>query len=573
MEIKKVSPYLKKKPWRRLINPDVEVRPMVDTQYYDIPTSEPPGLHYQYLGNAELLNESTEGARVINSNMFSTRPIYELVTRKIKVDDGEGNMIEKEVKEEVIVGYDRVENVRSGLGEMIIKQKASHLGKCGIETADELGKDHEAYDNWLAWKEVSGVDAELPSMIYHAGKCGDSAIYVYQHGKTIRNTLFSFILGDILFDHKDDKGSPMRVRLYKLNGRDAADFYMTDYIETYVCGDVTDETEENSVLQSWWSVVKGWFRNISLKKTEDGWTRISRSRSQLDAFTCQVAYLRFDDSFIGHAIQNIEAYDRALSYTSDKMRSTAFSKILVKATKIKNLPPLSSGEEVIGIDGDVESLKASDVKHVTPPDISNIATINLKNISDAIMQSTMSIDLQPEILKSGADSSQTLKLLLRREIQWCHVMWPQLRPVAQEIVEILKGLVGKIEGDIERYGNLRISVWNTPWLPQDEDALAERINKYIYNGTMSAESGRHESGMRYTNDAVQIAKEQEEKIFRETYIKLKAEAQARKDFGMDETANDVVVDNVEENPSKKEASPKIDNNAPYKGMADNKVNK
>lgn len=568
MEIKKVTPYLKKKPWRRLINPDVEVRPMVDTQFYDIPTSDPSGLHYQYLGNAELLNESTEGARVINSNMYSTRPIYELVTRKIKVDDGEGNMIDKEVKEEVIVGYDRIENVRSGIGEMIIKQKASHLGKNGIETADELGKDHDAYDNWRAWKDISGVDADLPALIYHAGKSGDAALYLYQQGKSIQCTLFAPELGDMLFDHKDDRGYPMRVRLYKLNGRDAADFYMTDYIETYVRGDVTDETEENSVVQSWWAVVKGWFRNISLKKTEDGWTRISRSRSQLDDFTCQVAYLRFNDIFIGPAMQNIEAYDRALSYTSDKMRSTAFSKLLVKATKIKNLPPLSSGEEVIGIDGDVESLKASDVRHVAPPDISNIATINLKNIFDAIMQSTMSIDLQPEILKSGADSSQTLKLLLRRELQWCHVMWSQVRPVAQHIVEILKGLVGKIEGDIERYGNLRISVWNTPWLPQDEDALADRVTKLLYAGVISKENARHELNLQYTDDKRLVDTEQEEELYRKTFIPKKAEADAQKQFGLVETANDVVVDEVDDNPDKKEKSPKVDNNADRKDIAE-----
>ena len=65
-----------------------------------------------------------------------------------------------------------------------------------------------------------------------------------------------------------------------------------------------------------------------------------------------------------------------------------------------------------------------------------------------------------------------------------------------------------------------------------------------------------------SDGAKTIAKEQEEKIYRETYIKLKAEAQARKDFGLDNTANDVVVDKVEDNPDKVEKSPKVDNNAP-----------
>lgn len=572
MEITRIQPLLRKKPWRRVINPDVEMHPMSDTQYYDIPTIEPIGVHCQYLGNAELLNESTEGARVINSNMYSTRPIYEIVEREIEVDDGNGGKEKKKIKEEVIVGYDRIENVRSGLGEMIAKQKASHLGQNGIEIADEGGKDHEGFDTFRSWKDVSGIDSAWVEALYHAGTCGDAALYIYQHGKSIEYSILAFALGDVLFPNKDDKGNDMLVRMYQLNGRTAVDIFMTDYIETWALGDIDDADKEKvNGAKSWWKVVKGWFRNISIKKSEDGWTRISRSRSQLDDYTCQVAYLRFNDIFIGPAMQNIEAFDRALSYTSDKMRSTAFSKLLVKATKIKNLPPLSSGEEVIGIDGDVESLKASDVKHVAPPDISNIATINLKNIFDAIMQTTMSIDLQPEILKSGADSSNTLKLLLRREIQWCHVMWPQVRPVAMKIIDILKKLVGKIEGDIERYDNLKISVWNTPWMPQDEAAQIDNVTKLVYAGVLSKENARHELRLQYTDDVRLVDKEQDDELYRKTYIPKKAEADAQKQFGLVETANDVIVDKEDDdNPDKKEKSPKVDNNASRRDIAEGK---
>ena len=55
---------------------------------------------------------------------------------------------------------------------------------------------------------------------------------------------------------------------------------------------------------------------------------------------------------------------------------------------------------------------------------------------------------------------------------------------------------------------------------------------------------------------------QEKKIYRETYIKLKAEAQARKDFGIEDTAQDVIVDKTTktEDPNK----PAVDNNAPNK---------
>lgn len=571
MEITRIQPLISsKKPWRRIVNPDVELRPMADTQYYDIPGSEPMGIHCQYLGNAELLNETTEGARMINSNMYSTRPIYELVEREIETIGADGKLEKKKVKEEVIVGYDRIENVRSGLGEMVTTQKASHLGRNGIEIADESGNDHKGFDTLRAWKDTIGIDTAWVDLIYKGGKCGDAAVYLYRRGKEIEYTIFSFCQGDILFPGKDDRGNFMLTRLYQLNGRSAVDVFMTDYIETWVQGDINDENEDKvRGFKTWWETVRGWFRNISYRRSEDGWTRISRTRTQCDDYTCPIAYLRFEDIFIGPAMQNLEAYDRALSYTSDKMRSTAFSKLLVKATKIKNLPPLSSGEEVIGIDGDVESLKASDVRHVTPPDISNIATINLKNIRDAIMETTMSIDLQPEILKSGADSSNTLKLLLRREIQWCHVMWPQVRPVAQKIITILKGLVGEIEGDVERYGKLRISVWNTPWMPQDETAQIDNATKLVYAGVLSKENARHELGLQYTDDVELVNKEQEEELYMKTYVPKKAEAEAQRRFGLVETANDIVVDDIgDENPDRADKKPKIDNNADRRDIAE-----
>ena len=235
-------------------------------------------------------------------------------------------------------------------------------------------------------------------------------------------------------------------------------------------------------------------------------------------------------------MQNINALDRGMSYVSDKVRSTAFSKLMVKAMKIKEMPPLSSGEEVIGIEGDADSLKASDVKYVTPADLSNIAPINIKNIKDSIMESTMSVDLPPEILKSGADSSQTLKILLRREQQWCHIMWPKAYKTARHIVSVMKAMTDKIEKGGGRYTRLRTSIWNTPWIPLDEDALADRMCKLSYAGFVSQKNGRREMNFQYIDDEEQIAREQEAKIFREEYIKLKAQAKAKADFGIDATS-------------------------------------
>lgn len=573
MEIKRISPLLKKKPWKRLVTPDADVPPPTCADYYEIPVLEPDGLRYQYLTEYDLLNESCEGAHLINSKYMSRRPIYEVQTRTIEMpmtdaqgnpvlnDDGSQKTEPKEIKEWIITDYEDIETVRSGLPELIIKQKTSHLAKNGIEIANE-GSEHKMFDTFRAWKDISGIDAGWMQAIYGCGKGGDALIYQYVHNDTIEYTVFCTLFGDQIFPNKDDKGNDMNVRRYLLNGREAVDIFMDDYIETYVRGDISDENDNG--IQSWWSVVKGWFKNISRKKTEDGWTRISQIPSQLGKGICQAVYIRFDDTPIGPAMQNINAWERGASYVSDKMRSTAFSKLFLKSSKIKNLPPLSSGEEVIGVENaDADILKASEAKYLVPPDISNLAEINLKAITEAIMQSTMSIDLQPEILKSGADSSQTLKLLLRREIQWAHVTWPQVRPAAKKIIEVLKALVAKIEGNGD-FTKLKVSVWNTPWMPQDEDAMANRVQQLTFASILSEKSAREELNLQYTDEEAQIRKEQEEKLYRETYIKMKAEAQARKDFGLEATAEDIVVDKTDNPTQTKIDTEKPDNRFPNK---------
>lgn len=573
MEITRIEPLISnKKPWRRLVNKDTKPAPMINANYYDNNSDNNNGLNYQRLGNAELLIESTEGAHLINSDTFVLRPIFETIEKQIEVIGEDGIVQKKTVKEEVIVGFDKVETVRSGLPEMIISQHCSHLGKNGIEIADEWGKDHDGYDNFRAWKDISGVDVGWIDLLYAAGKCGDAAMYIYQHGKNdIEYKIFSFLEGSILFPHKDEKGNDFLVRKYMLGGRDMVDIITADEKSTWVRGDITKEDSADSLLVSWFARYVGWFRNYDPKKvktTTDGWTRVDYSESQLGNDTPQFVYLRLPDTFIGVAMQNIDAYDRCLSYVSDKMRSTAFAKFFVKALKLKNLPPLSSGEEVIAVEGDAESLKASEAGYLTPPNISDIATINLKNIRDAIMESCMSIDLQPEILKSGADSSQTLKLLLRREIQWCHIMWPKVRPAAKQIINILKELVGKIEGEGERYSKLRISVWNTPWLPQDESAQIANVEKLVYAGILSRENARHELNLQYTDDVTLTEEEQKKDLYNKTFIPKQAEADAIKEFGLGNTANEVIDVKEEENPGEEANKPKVDNRAARKDIAD-----
>lgn len=578
MEIRRIEPLLRKKPWRRLLDNDVMAPPMTNADYYIIPEDD-YGLNYQYLSNEDLMKESIETAHAINSNLYSSRPVWDVIEKEVEYINDEGVVEKKTVMEEVIVGYDRVETVRTGDPEMILKQKASHLGRNGIEIADEDGSDREAFDTLCSYMDSAGITNMWVSLLYAAGKCGDAAAFIYRSGvgKDIEYEVFSPEEGNRFFPNKDEKGRDVLVRMYELNGMTAVDIHTTEEISTWVRGEIDEKNfdlpaapalESPSGVKSWWQTVKGWFTgDRTLKKSEDGWTRVNRQVAQIDNATLQMVYLRFSDSFIGVAMQNINALDRALSYTSDKMRSTAFAKFMVKAFKIKDLPPLSSGEEVIGFEGDAETLKASDAKYVTPPDISNIAPINIKNIEDAIMKATMSVDLPPEILKSGADSSQTLKILLRREQQWCHIMWPEAYTAARHTVNVMKAMVDKVEKGGGRYTSLRVSIWNTPWIPLDEDALADRMTKLSYASILSQKNSRRELRLQYTDDEKQIAKEQEDKIYREEYTRLRAQADAKKDFGIDPSESSKGSSASPGSPSgdsaaRKTAREGVDNNAP-----------
>lgn len=569
-----ITPLLRKKPWSRIVNDDAILRPPKNATYYDIPASvDFSGVRRQYLTEFDLLSETTEGAHIINSQYYSQRPIYEKTTHTIEVPvlDENGSPIigsngvplyeTKEVEDWVITGYEDIEIVRSGLTEMICKQKVSHLCGNGIEIADE-GGNRTTFNKFRAWLDISGVaTAAWTELNYSCARAGDGALYIFMRGRgkaaTIEYKVFSPLYGDMLFHHYDNEGNDIVVRLYSYHNRDMVDIYTTDTIETWIRAITEDSDNSTDAIVE---RIQRENNGITTEKSDDGWLLVSRKPSQLNEYTCQVIYLRWEDTPVGAAMDNINAWERGASYVSDKVRSTAFTKLFVKASKLKSLPALSSGEEVIGVENaDADLLKASEASYLNPPDISNIATINLKNVEDAIMQSTMSIDLQPEILKSGADSSQTLKLLLRREIQWVHITFPKVRPAARRIIDVLKFIVAKIEGD-EAFADLKISIWNTPWIPQDEDATADRVVKLLYAGVISQENARHELNLQYTDDSELVGKEAEDKIYRETYTKLKAEADARNDFGIEDTANDVVVDEVDD-PNKQEYSPKIDNNA------------
>ena len=241
----------------------------------------------------------------------------------------------------------------------------------------------------------------------------------------------------------------------------------------------------------------------------------------------------------------------------------------MKATKIKNLPSADTHGRIYGVEGSVDELKAADMKTIAPADMSNIAEFTMKTKMDSIMHGSMSVIIEPEILKSGADSSSALRLMFTSEIQDAQAFWVSIVSEVRYMVEVFKALVAKIEKNSE-YTDIRTSIEQKIWVPQNTSETVDNTTKLVYAGILSKKDGASEVDLQYPDSEKTIAQEQMDELYRKTYIPLKAKAKAEKEFGVSDTANDVIV-TEEKTPYKPEidtGEAKVDNNASRRDIAE-----
>lgn len=527
-----INDKLKKPYWKRRININsaAPLMPPSNPRYYT-PQECIDGERFWYLTNADLLNEIEPAAHDINSRFMSTRPIKQLVTEEYT--DKNGNT--KTRKKWKIVGYDDIETVRMGLQRRFAISKASHFAADGFWIANESDQ-RDYYNRLMNWKDVAGLDVAWLEIALSAFQSGDAAIYMYQMGSTITYKVFSYLYGDILYPQINENGEVVIYREYSISGRRAVDIYAPRSVETWV------EVGNDEKTTSWLQRFKAWIDRSSTAYSDDGWQRIARKTTQVGNGLSQCIYFRINDIPSGVAQLDIEALERSSSFLAEEVKASAFPELFIKATKIENLPPIGSHGRVIAAKGNnVDELKAADAKHLTPPDASNIATIDFQNKMNSILHTTCSVFVEPEILKSGSDSSTTVQMLFYPEQQWCQAMFPQFAPGLHQIVEVLKALVANVEGD-GGYITLKTSCGNNIWLPKNQAEKVDNTVKLVYAGILSKENARTELDMQYINDSEIINKEAEAKLYREAYIPTKAKAEAEAAYGVSNTA-DVTLPN------------------------------
>lgn len=568
-----ISEHLKKKYWRRRVYGDLPTELPTKSEYYYNDYINEDNVTYRLMTQEDLLREIEPSAHDINSKYMSTRPIKEART---KLDENGNPVLDengKPIREWIITGYDDMETVRCGLQRRFALVKASHFAADGFwisnESKNNNERNHSLFDTLNSWKDSAGLNTALMEIANSCFQSGDAGIYIYATpDKNIEYKVYSYLDGFTIFPDYDENRNKIYFVLYSLRGKQAVDVFLPDAIETWVSS--IDANND----KTWLGRVRGWFKvGKSITVSEDGWVRVARKETQISLR--QFFYFRIPDIPSGPVQEDINSYERSASFVAEGVKDTTFDTLFIKAPNIENLPAIGSHGKVIGVRGTVDELKAADAKRIAPSNISDVATIDLKTKMDNILHSTLSVVVDPDILRSGADSSSAMRLCFVSEIQWCQTMWPYFYHELKALIRSFQHLVAKVEGD-DGFINLRVSVGQNIWIPANRGEQVEQTTKMLYAGIISQENARHELDLQYPDDRELVRKEAEESIWRKKYFDLKAQADAQKDFGNINAVNEPTKEDNNNNDDidmaeqqAEDYKPKLDNNLANKDINTN----
>lgn len=483
-------------------------------------TEKGPG--YVKVSQEQFLDEVTPAAHAINSPRMSRRPIYGPSQSK----DGK--------KRWTIVGYDNVETVPSGMQDAIVGRKISHFSADGFWVASEDDKP-ELFNKLMSWYDTAGIKTAFIEVIKSAFRTGDGAIYLYQTGDKddpIQYEVFGFEEGSVLYPQTTFDGEKSVARKYTFNGHAAVDIFTSKTIETWM--QIKKEDKDYADIVG---------KNEQPEVSEDGYVLVRKKEAQAGNGLCQCIYFRVNDIPTGDVQPLIEKLEDGKTYVGEHLKGSTMPVLFVKAEKMDSLPPSRIANRTIGVKGPADSLAHADAKFIAPPDASNIANLHLDGLEDDIRQTSMSVKIDPEIIKQGSDSSATMKILYAPEVQWAQTHWPEVYKSVKQLMAVFKALVGKVEGKPKEYGELRISVGQNIWIPQNEaEALKMELDQ-VYARVKSRKAAIQDIGNSHIGDYEQIGEEWLEEITN----KAEAGPKAKKKFG--DSGDTFGADDEDKNPA------------------------
>lgn len=531
--------------------------------YYDPLTLTQSNGDYDNYTQEDFMRENTPSAHKINSKFMSLRPIYDVREKR----DADGNIVKDEngkaVTEWYVMDFDKLETVRFGYQNRINSSKSAYIGGGELWITPEDKSDSNG-SILNSWKDSMGLQIAWQELVWSLYNTGDGAIYPYLLDGELHYQVFSYAKGDILFPDYDENYNPVLYRLYTLRGRRTVDKFTSTHIETWVEG---DKDEEKNL--SWWAKFSGWFAKGlkwgTIEKSEDGWRCVKRTPTQIPDGMIQCVYWRVDDIPSGIVEQEICALESSASFVADGVKSVSQAVLFVKAANIESLPDTNSTGKKIGVHGTVEEIAASDAKFLTPPDLSNIATIDADNKRESIIKSSMSANVTSEVFRSGDPSSASMKLLYADETIWCKIAFTHLYPQLKYLIKVFKNLVDKAADAGGAIASMRTSCGVEFWLPENESEVLKRELDKASARVQSRKATIENIGNAHLNDYEQIRDEWEEELRIKAEIPAKAKAEVEAEYG--EPTEIIEVDEEENVKSAKSANP-VDKRLPGRSIQD-----
>ncbi|MEG1289552.1 MAG: phage portal protein [Bacteroidaceae bacterium] len=417
---------------------------------------------------------------------------YRSMRRKFKWDETKLKNVED--------GFEDVTRTSVSWQEAIRGNKTAICGGNTIWIGNE-GSDPNKVAKVKSYCNTLNLQSALLSHFYSIFGVADGALYFYKDGKDIYWECFSYENGDNCSEVRDYEypDRKMGVRYFEYEGKDAVELYRDESVEFYinVAGDALE-------------FYKIFGRPINGSTTEDGYTLVSSVKHNLGINP--FIYFRANDVPWGGVQFNIQDFEKLLSDCGENIKYYAYQILFLSGGAV-GLPNSNFGGKVIG-----SKTKDGDAKILEPADASNTLTIGLKETFNAICDGSKSVFIKPENLKGQNDSGAYIANLYWPEIQWATIFYSQYHKCMIKILDVIKALVGSIEGERNEYKSLKLSYMFEPFIPKNKLEQSQILQNGVQAKFISIETAAEESDIANPMEFNRLKAQREEEIKQETKL-------------------------------------------------------
>lgn len=316
----------------------------------------------------------------------------------------------------------------------------------------------EIFKNFKKYWKAYQIHAGISQVVKSALTTGDGAIYFYiDDNKDIKYDVWSYKYGNNVSYHKKRDSRKECITRY--------------YLETTDMGSSIEVVEVYDDTYKWTYKRKG--------KGSVGFTQFGKDAHGFTVIP--VAYNKLDDVAWGPAQNLIEQIESSLSDLRESNEYFQFQILFLKGGKIKVLPNASKQGKVIEGDAD------SDAKQIEPQSKPDSFVLEINTLTDSLNDSVGVVDVDTEALK-GDTSGAYVKSIYFPATSYALNQIPFWTKFFDSCIKIFTIAVGKVEGKISDYKELKVMHELKPFVPQNDYEQAQILQYLRSAGAISKQT-------------------------------------------------------------------------------------